>query len=164
MSRSNASRPNGPATIRVRLFAPGDRAFVLALAPRLVIGIPPWRDAGRMLETARGWLEHSMAQHGGETMMFVAEDDGGTSLGFASVSRSAHFTGVPQAEIGELAVDEAREGRGVGRALVSACAEWARAQGYHFLALGTGAANTRAREFYRRLGFLDEDVRLAKLL
>lgn len=105
-----------------------------------------------------------MAQHGGETMVFVAEDAAGEPLGFATISRSAHFTGVPQAEIGELAVDETREGRGVGAALVAACAGWERAQGHRFLALGTGAANTRAAEYYRRLGFLEEDVRLAKLL
>lgn len=44
------------------------------------------------------------------------------------------------------------------------CEEWAREQGYHFLALGTGSANVRARGFYRNLNFLEEDVRLVKLL
>ena len=158
------SRPNEPIAIRVRPFVLADRAFVLGLAPRLVIGIPPWRDPGKMLETATGWLEHSIAQHGDETMLFVAEDGDGSPLGFASVSHSTHFTGVSQAEIGELAVAEAREGHGVGRALVAACAGWARGRGYRFLTLGTGAANERARRFYRRLGFLEEDVRLAKPL
>lgn len=33
-----------------------------------------------------------------------------------------------------------------------------------FLVLATDAANTRAREFYHHLGFLEEDVTLVKLL
>jgi GNAT superfamily N-acetyltransferase len=56
------------------------------------------------------------------------------------------------------------EGHGVGQALVAACEQWAREQGYPFLVLATGAANTRARGFYQHLGFLEEDVKLVKQL
>ncbi len=150
--------------IRIRPYANSDREFVLSLAPRLAIGIPPWRDSQKMIETARGWIIESINQHGTKTMMFVAEDEQGKRLGFATVSHSTHFTGVSQAYIGELATDEAAEGRGAGKALAQACEQWAREQGYSILSLTTGAANERALGFYRHLGYQDEDVTLVKLL
>ncbi len=156
---SNKSSP-----IHVRPFVAADRAFVLSLAPRLVIGIAPWRDPEKMLATVREWLNGSIENHGEKTMVFVAEGAQGEPLGFATVSHARHFTGVGQAYIGELAVSEAAQGRGVGQALVEACEQWAREQGYGFLSLDTGAANARARGFYRHLGFQEEDVRLVKVL
>lgn len=149
---------------RVRPYLPGDREFVLSLAPRLAIGIPPWRDPQKMTSTAEGWLAGSIAQHGEKTMVFVAEDEQGERLGFATVSHSTHFTGEGQAYIGELATSETAQGRGAGKALVQACEQWARAQGYRILSLATGAANERALGFYRYLGYLHEDVTLIKLL
>jgi len=63
-----------------------------------------------------------------------------------------------------LATSAASEGRGVGTALIAACEQWARDQGYRILSLSTGAANARALGFYRHLGFHEEDVKLVKLL
>jgi GNAT superfamily N-acetyltransferase len=150
--------------IRVRPYVPTDRDFVLGLAPRLAIGIPPWRDIQKMIVTARGWIIGSIEQHGKKTMVFVAEDEQGERLGFATVSHDTHFTGEGQAYVGELATSEAAEGRGVGQALAQACEQWAREQGYRILSLATGAANERALGFYRHMGYLDEDVKLVKLL
>jgi ribosomal protein S18 acetylase RimI-like enzyme len=150
--------------IRTRFYDPADREFVHSLAPRLAIGIAPWRDTEQMIVTAQNWITGSIDQHGQKTVIFVAEDEVGERLGFASVSHSTHFTGEGQAYIGELATAKAAEDRGVGKALVQACEEWAREQGYRILALATGAANERALGFYRHLGFLDEDVTLVRLL
>lgn len=150
--------------IRVRPYLPDDRAFLLSLAPRLTIGMPPWRDAQLCLTAVQSWIMGSIDQHGQQTMVFVAEDDRGERLGFASVTHDTHFTGARQAYIGELATTESAEGAGVGKALLQACEQWARDQGYGMLALATGAANVRAIGFYRHLGFQDEDVKLVKLL
>lgn len=151
--------------IRVRPYKPDDRPFVLGLAPRLAIGKQAWRDPERWLRTVEGWLTGSIDQHNQKTMVWIAEEDEtGERVGFATVSHGSHFTGQPQAYIGELATTEDVEGRGVGTALVEACERWARAQGYAILTLSTGAANTRALSFYHHLGFYDEDVTLAKLL
>jgi ribosomal protein S18 acetylase RimI-like enzyme len=150
--------------LHVRPYNPADRDFVLSLAPRLAIGMQPWRDQTLWLKTVEGWLTESMGQHNQKTMIFVAEDEQGKRLGFATVSHSTHFTGQPQAYIGELATSAAMEGQGVGRALVGACEAWAREQGYTILTLSTGAGNSRALRFYRHLGFRDEDVSLTKLL
>lgn len=150
--------------IRVRLYVPADREFILSLAPRLAIGIPLWRDPQKMTMTARGWISGSIEQHEQKTMVFVAENEQGERLGFATVSHSTHFTGEHQAYVGELAVDEKEEGRGAGKALAQACEQWAREQGYRVLALTTGAANEHALGFYRHMGYLDEDITLVKLL
>ena len=150
--------------LRVRTYVPADHEFVLSLAPRLAIGIPPWRDPQKMIATVQGWITESIKQHGNKIMVIVAEDDHRERLGFATVSHDTHFTGEGQAYIGELATSEEAEGRGVGKALAQACEQWAREQGYRILSLATGAANERALGFYRHMGYLDEDVKLVKLL
>jgi GNAT superfamily N-acetyltransferase len=126
--------------------------------------MPPWRDAQLCLRAVEGWITGSIDQHGEQTMVFVAEDDNGERLGFATVTRDTHFTGVGQAYIGELATSEAAEGCGVGKALLQACEQWARDQGYAIIALATGARNTRALGFYHQHGFQDEDIKLVKFL
>ncbi len=150
--------------ICVRPYVPTDREFVLSCAPRLAIGIPPWRDTQKMIVAAQDWITGSIEQHGKKTMIFVAENEQGEQIGFATVSHSTHFTGEGQAYIGELATSEEAEGQGAGRALAHACEQWGREQGYRILSLATGAANGHALGFYRHIGFLDEDVTLVKLL
>ena len=149
---------------RVRPYDPNDRAFVLGLAPRLTIGMQSWRDLKLWLTTVEDWLTESINQHNQKTMVWIAKNEQGERLGFATVSHSTHFTGQRQAYIGELATSETVEGRGVGTALVNACEQWAREQGYALLTVSTGAANTRALRFYDHLGFHEEDVTLTKLL
>ncbi len=149
---------------RIRPATAADRDFLEELAPRLTIGIPPWRSREAMLATVRGWLLGSLESMGADGTVFIAEDADGTPVGAATVERSAHFTGAPQGELGELAVIEAVEGQGVAALLLAAAEDWAREQGMPFLALGTGIANTRARAFYARHGYQQEDVRLAKAL
>ena len=149
---------------RIRPAMAADRNFLERLAPRLTIGIPPWRSREAMLATVRGWLLENLDSMGAEGIVFIAEDADGTPVGAAIVERSAHFTGAPQGELGELAVIEAVEGQGVASLLLAAAEEWSREQGLPFLALGTGTANSRARAFYARHGYLEEDIRLAKAL
>src|ERR1043165_9468308 len=134
--------------LHVRPYISTDHAFVLSLAPRLAIGMQSWRDKALWLKTVEGWLTESIRQHNQKVMVLIAENEDGEPLGFASVSHSTHFTGQRQAYIGELATSETAEGHGVGRALVEACEQWAREQGYTILTLSTGAANTRALGFY----------------
>jgi hypothetical protein len=81
--------------VRVRPYVSTDRAFVLSLAPRLMIGMPPWRDPALWLETVQNWISGSIEQHGQKTMIFIAEDDHEERLGFATVSHDTHFTGEP---------------------------------------------------------------------
>jgi GNAT superfamily N-acetyltransferase len=148
----------------VRPYAAEDRLFIFSLAPRLAAGMRPWRDLELWLASVDSWLAKSIDGHNQDAFVFIAEDESGERLGFATVTRSTHFTGQPQAYLGELVTLESAEGGGVGTALVEACEQWAREQGYRLLALTTGAANTRALSLYHKLGFQDEDVSLTKLL
>ncbi len=150
--------------IFVRPYVPDDYTFILSLAPRLAIGKQPWRDLALWLTTVEGWLMRSIDQHDQKTMVLIAEDELGERVGFATVSHSKHFTGQPQAYVGELATSETAEGRGVGTALIEACEQWARKQGYALITLSTGAGNTRALRLYHHRGYHDEDVTLTKLL
>ena len=150
--------------VHVRPYTSADHSFILSLAPRLAIGKQPWRDLILWLKTVEEWLNESIAQHNQKTMVLIAEDEQGDRLGFATVSHSTHFTGQRQAYIGELVTSETAEGQGVGTALVKACEQWAREQGYAIITLTTGAGNTRALQFYDHLGFQNEDITLTKLL
>ena len=57
------------------------------------------------------------------------------------------------AEVKNMAVDEAHQGRGVGRALIEAGVARARAEGWAALAVATAAADLGNLRFYQRLGF-----------
>ena len=118
------------------------------------------RSTGR----GRGWVTEAIARVGrDDAILLVAESDGDV-VGFVSVTEREHWSGDRDAEIGELVVRADAEGDGVGSALVAAARRWAREAGFGVLTLATGAENTRARGFYGRLGFIEEDVRLALLL
>ena len=157
--------PNRPSTAApVRPFEPGDRDSVLGLAPRLLIGMAPWRDPKAFLAATRGWIEGSIDGIGPDRAVLVAEDGHGRVLGFVSVAGASHLTGERQAHVGELAVAEDAEGRGAGRVLMEAAENWAHEHGYRLVVLETGAANDRARGFYARSGYAEEGVRLAKML
>jgi ribosomal protein S18 acetylase RimI-like enzyme len=63
-------------------------------------------------------------------------------------------TGRPaEAEVKNMAVDPAHQGRGVGRALMSAAIADARREGCATLVVATAAADTGNLRFYQRLGF-----------
>lgn len=145
----------------VRPYLPEDRGPVLALAQRLTEGVAPWRDPDAVATAVLGWvtasLEHTDDDHG--TFVAVRDDQ---VAGFVTVTIRTHFTGQRDAYVGELVVSPDAERTGVGSALVGAAESWARARGLRRMTLETGAANLRARAFYRALGFTDEDVRLSK--
>ena len=111
-----------------------------------------------MLAAIHRWLDDSLAD-----VAFVAVE-AGSIAGFVTVTERKHFTGVPEAYVGELAVAEDAEGRGVGRVLMEAVEAWARERDLARISLDTGAANASARGFYAALGYEETDVRLSKAL
>jgi ribosomal protein S18 acetylase RimI-like enzyme len=58
-----------------------------------------------------------------------------------------------EAEVKNMAVDEAFQGRGVGRALMAAAVDLLRRDGVSTLVVATAAADTGNLRFYQRLGF-----------
>jgi GNAT superfamily N-acetyltransferase len=150
--------------MRVRRYRQQDRDAVLALAPRLTIGVAAWRDRAAVLDAAQRWVEDAITSTADDHAVFVAEGPSGRPIGLVRVGQCAHFTGDADGYVGELIVSAAHEGRGVGRALMAAAERWARQRGLGRVTLETGAANTHARAFYGRLGYVEEEVRLTKLL
>ena len=86
---------------------------------------------------------------------FIAERQG-RMAGYAAMT---HLVGLheaaPRGDIQHLYVSEACRGTGIGRALITAVAKWAAAQGVATLTIGTDPANTSAQAAYRAMG-LDE--------
>ncbi len=99
---------------------------------------------------------------GGRVLLVAV--DGREVLGFAGAEEQHHFTGQPQAYLGELVVAPGARRRGVAAALVGAVEEWARSRGLPVVTLDTGAANGPARALYARLGYVEEQVTLTRVL
>ncbi len=151
-------------TVRIRPYQEEDRKFVLDLTSRLTTGMPAWRSREKMAATMHRYALESIENTRPDEMVFVAVDEREQQLGFISVRHNVNFTGEIQAFIGELVVSVEAEGHGVGHALMEAAEHWARSRGYSIIVLETGAENTHARAFYEHRGYLNESVRLAKLL
>jgi len=84
---------------------------------------------------------------------FVAVLDGAT-VGLATVhARAVLHVARPVAQLTALVVPPEMRGRGVGRALVAAAEQWARAQGAERLVVTTALHRADAPLFYERLGF-----------
>ncbi len=149
---------------RIRLATATDADFLASLAPRLTIGRAPWLDEQQMETTMRRFLLDDLAAISDKRTIFIAESPDGAPVGAAAAAMGTHFTGVPQAYLGELAVVAEAEGQGAGSALLAAVEAWARERGAQLLTLDTGAANSHARVFYARQGYDEESVKYAKAL
>jgi ribosomal protein S18 acetylase RimI-like enzyme len=93
--------------------------------------------------------------------IFVAEQEGERVVGLLTASqRWTLWHAGPCAIIEELVVDEDARRQGIGRALIEAAIEWARAQGCSEVEVSTDLDNTHAQAFYRQLGFESEALLL----
>lgn len=112
----------------------------------------------RTPEQQRAWMQERVAA--GLPVLVAAE--GAALLGFGSYgpfrSRAAYARTVEHS----VYVAEAARGRGVGRALLGALIEHARAQGVHVMVGGLDGSNAASLAFHRALGFR-EAGRLAQV-
>jgi ribosomal protein S18 acetylase RimI-like enzyme len=147
--------------IEIRPVRDEDHPALLALSQRLTIGVAPWRDPAKVAAAARGWITTSLDLAGtdGHAMLVAVLD--GRVAGLVSLAEREHFTGEMDAYIGELVTSGEAEGRGAGRALMAAAVAWAASRGLARITLDTGAPNHRARRFYDKAGFEEEEIRLS---
>jgi ribosomal protein S18 acetylase RimI-like enzyme len=152
--------------IRIRPAGPDDASWIPALAPRLhEFGPPPWREVAAMDAAVAAQLAHALANPTPGGAMFVAEDSGGSPLGFVSLKTDRdYFTKVQVGHVIDIVVAKAGEGRGVGRALLAAAERWGEANGYPYLTLHVFVGNDRARRLYERSGYAVEWTRMLKPL
>ena len=86
--------------------------------------------------------------------LLVAEDEQGQVAGLLTMSqRWTLWHRGRCALVEELVVDRAARRQGVGRALIQAALDWARAQGCSEVEISTEPDNSGAQAFYRKLGF-----------
>lgn len=158
MSRSN--------DMIVRPATEADRAFTLGLVPRLRGFGPSALRSNEDLDGAeRRILEAAFDQLAEDAVLLVAEHPLDGPLGFAyAVTQTDYFTQEKHGHLAIIAVAEAGEGRGVGKALVVAVEAWAVGRGYRLLSLTVFDRNVRARALYEKNGFEVDVLRYVKEL
>jgi GNAT superfamily N-acetyltransferase len=138
----------------------------MGLCRRLAdFGPPPWRAAAEIAAGERRALDAAFPLPPPGAIVLIAEAPAGSAAGFAYIETAVdYFTRRPHAHLGVLAVTEAAEGRGVGRALLQAAESWARRQGYGVMTLNVFAGNEHARGIYERSGYQLETLHYRKAL
>jgi GNAT superfamily N-acetyltransferase len=105
----------------------------------------------------------------GNGVILVAEGEGGAVLGWGVAYEREEPVFVVREQrlhgyISELFVVEAARGTGIGRALIAACEDWARARDLPVMMIGVLAGNTRARRIYQQSDFRPYAIELQKIL
>ena len=156
MSRAqNARLVIRPATMH------DDRVLAHFAARLANFQLPPWRTADEIATAdARAMMTAVRAsQHDNEVL--IAELDG-APVGCLHVITGIDFFGRRHAHISVIAVSEAVEGTGVGRALLAHAEAWARQRALPLVTLNVVAANEHARRFYEQAGFAPEVLKYIK--
>jgi ribosomal protein S18 acetylase RimI-like enzyme len=100
--------------------------------------------------------------------VFVAEEEAQV-VGFVCVwarvpSEEPNDDPSEHAFVSDLVVEPAHRHRGVGRTLMSAAEDYARARGARRIRLRVLARNTAARGFYESMNYVERDIELEKCL
>ena len=113
--------------------------------------VPP--DDARLLGIARMLVEQPE-----EGVQFIARDEDGTALGFATVYMTWETLDAGRlAVMNDLFVAPAARGRGLGAALIEECRRFAAERRAGKLAWQTAPGNEAAQRLYERVGATRED-------
>jgi ribosomal protein S18 acetylase RimI-like enzyme len=97
---------------------------------------------------------------------FIAEDDGGSAIGYAMLWRDSRTDGVDArspAEVQRIYVDRSLHGQRVGDALMRTCVDQAIEWGCDVIWLAVWQRNPRAIAFYEKSGFKRVGVKTFQL-
>jgi L-phenylalanine/L-methionine N-acetyltransferase len=144
----------------VRAAEPGDAEALTRLAEAvsaepegwLISADGEWRSVGderRYLKAVRRYPHAAV---------LVAERSDGAIIGRLSLARDTHPASSHVADLGLMVAHDARR-RGVGRALLEAAVDWARATGIRKLELHVFPWNEPAIQLYETFGFEREGLR-----
>jgi phosphinothricin acetyltransferase len=140
--------------VQIRDAVADDLPQVLAIQNALVATTTiEWRDEPYALDERRRWLEERQA-HGDPVLVAV---DGADVLGFAAFADFRDTTKWPGYRFAvehTVHVREDQWGSGVGRALVEAIVERARAAGKRVVVAAVDGDNAGSIRFHERLGFV----------
>jgi ribosomal protein S18 acetylase RimI-like enzyme len=121
---------------------PGDRAAAVAL----------WESSGLTRPWNDPYLDFDRALAGPSSTVLGTFADGDLA-GTAMVGHDGH-----RGWVYYLAVTERLRGRGLGRALMTACEAWVAERGIPKLQLMVRSGNAGVVAFYERLGYIDGEV------
>ncbi|MBP5622456.1 MAG: GNAT family N-acetyltransferase [Thermoguttaceae bacterium] len=104
-----------------------------------------------------------------KTPVFVYEDEDGTIAGHAfcvhkQIVGDSVLTDVKTLYIDDICVDEARRGRGVGKALYSYVVEYAKARNFYNVTLNVWTCNPGAMKFYEAMGLKPQKIGMEQIL
>ncbi len=137
-----------PDEITIRQAEEADLTAILKLHAQ------PDMDDGRMLDLAAAKAIFRRFAQYPHYRLYVAEVNGTIvgSYAFLVMDNLGHL-GAPSAIIEGVVVDPARQGQGIGRAMMQHAMAQARAHGCYKLALSSNEKRQRAHAFYEGLGF-----------
>ena len=101
--------------------------------------------------------------------IFIAQNKDRKALGWAVIYEDEHELYVVEEErtygrLTELYVESHARGKGVGRALIAACEDWARARGHKHIIIGALSQNAAAMAAYQQTGYAPYASLLRKYL
>ena len=144
---------------RIRAAEPGDAEALVELArtvtaepDRWLLTVSGWRTPGEERRYLRG------IRRSPDAAVLLAETAAGEVVGRLSLARDPHPASGHVADLG-LMVAAAHRRRGIGRALLEAAVDWARAQGVEKLELHVFPHNAPAIALYEAFGFRREGYR-----
>lgn len=143
--------------MQIRAVRPEDAQTWLALRSRLWPSADPAELAAQCTAFIDGYEVPTIAA------VFLAEDEGAT-IGFLELAMRSFSDGcdsMPVPHVEGWYVEPFARGRGVGRALMQAAEDWARAHGFAELASDTEPWNEASIAAHARFGF-EETERLIK--
>ncbi|GGA41764.1 GNAT family N-acetyltransferase [Pelagibacterium lentulum] len=109
-----------------------------------------WTEAEETLQDRRAWLKDREANGYG---VFVAVE-GDAVLGHASYGSYRSRAGYRKTVEHSIYLRDEAQGKGVGRALMQAMIDDAKAKGFHLMVAVIDAANTGSIAFHQRFGFI----------
>ena len=143
--------------VSIRPAVASDGPVILSLADRLPAFGPSTRTAAEIAERERAALADALARPSDGSAVLVAEQPTRRVVGVILLeSRRDYFTNESHGYVSILAVSSEAEGQGVGRALLKAAEDWARAKQFTKLTLAVFTDNIRAKEVYERQGWRAE--------
>lgn len=152
--------------IIIRNMIESDKDFIIDLSARLAdIEYMDWRDRQKMKDAQRKMAQEAISNRDQDSDIFVVEDGNKTLLGYLYITKiTDFFTGVEQGYISSIAITKEGEGKGIGKKLIEKAEEWTKNKGYKQLSLNVFKCNERAVNFYTKLNFETETMRMVKEL